>query len=243
MQGNITIETDVVRVELALQKIAERLRLASYAIAVGMLANYSTAPVCPGETLACDGAHLRRHLAFHGGRACARAACAKLGVPSTPIPVGDAGEPIWPGGVTGSISHTNEIVAAVVAHDPPVGGVGLDLEADEPLNSEAVMEVVCRPEELVPGHRIGTPINLRRGKLLFVVKEAIYKLYWPLTGAFADFHDFSVTLDETRGLFQAELVNARLPLVAGRRTVAGGFAQSPGIFIALTAMGACKAEP
>lgn len=242
-ETGIAMEPDTVPVERALREMAQSLRRGQHAIAVGRLATYAGAPIFPGEALACNRAHPRRRLAFRAGRACAREALAGLGLPARSIAVGAAGEPIWPNGLTGSISHTNEIVAAVVARNPPVAGLGLDLEPDEPLSSVEVMEVVCRPEELARRRGLLDPIDLKRGKLLFVVKEALYKLYWPLTGARADFHDFRVALDGVAGVFRAELTNPQLPPIAGSRVFAGRFAQCHGLFMALAAVSAGCAMP
>jgi 4'-phosphopantetheinyl transferase EntD len=143
------------------------------------------------------------------------------------------GAPVWPRGFVGSITHTGDIAAAVVSRSPPVRGLGLDVENDEPLEDAGMVAMVCRPEELLPGRHASHPSNRERAKLLFVVKEAVYKLYRPLNGAFLDFHDVRVILDESNGAFRAELVEPRLPPVAGRRMMDGSFARIEGLFVAL----------
>jgi enterobactin synthetase component D / holo-[acyl-carrier protein] synthase len=225
-------------VELALRDIARRMLPVGHAVAVERLAAYAAGPLFHIETASCRSAHSRRRRAFRGGRLCARNALAVLGIPPRPIFTGIAGEPIWPAGITGSISHTNEIVAAVVMQKSQIIGVGLDVERDGPLRDDAVTEIVCRPEELDPRHGSLDAVNLRRGKLLFAIKEALYKLYWPLAGAAADFHDFRVSFNEERGVFRAELVNSRLPPAAGTRHFRGRFARAGGSVIALAATGA-----
>jgi enterobactin synthetase component D / holo-[acyl-carrier protein] synthase len=235
MPGAAAIGSRVASVDLALRNIAGRLLPGGHAVAVQGLAAYPAAPLFYVEAAACRGAHDRRRLAFRGGRLCARNALAVLGVQSRPIPVGITGEPIWPAAITGSISHTNEIAAAVVAQKPQILGVGLDVEHDGPLRDGAVNEIVCRPEELDLHRESVDPVNLRRGKLLFAIKEALYKLYWPLAGAAADFHDFGVAFDEERGIFRAELLNLRLPPAAGTRRFRGRFARAGGLVIALAA--------
>jgi 4'-phosphopantetheinyl transferase EntD len=57
---------------------------------------------------------------------------------------------------------------------------------------------------------------LRHGKLLFVIKEAVYKVHRPLGGAFLEFHDVLVSLDDA-DRFVAEVVNVR------KRGAAGAF--------------------
>jgi 4'-phosphopantetheinyl transferase EntD len=195
------------------------------------------APLFPVEILAMVGVHPRRQMTFRSGRACARAALRKLGVPTLAIQIGASGAPIWPEGVVGSISHTDELAAAIVARQPRVRGLGLDLEADDPLDDAMMVQLVCRPEELASGDP-SHPANLRRGKFLFTIKQAVYKLYEPLTGTFLDFHDVHVTLDENSGTFRADLADPRLPPVGGARTVAGCLSMAEGFVIAVAMQGA-----
>ena len=49
------------------------------------------------------------------GRACARAALANLGQGEAVIGIDEAGAPLWPAGVVGSITHTKGYAAALVA--------------------------------------------------------------------------------------------------------------------------------
>src|SRR5262249_35720043 len=179
------------------------------------------------------GSHPRRWASFRGGRACARAALRALGLPAVAIPVGTAGAPIWPQGFVGSISHTDNTAAPTVAESPPIEALGLDVEGDEPLDNASMVKLVCRREELVPGFDPSDAANLRRGKLLFVVKEAIYKLYWPLAKTFLDFHEVSVTLDESKGRFRAAIIASKQIGVFDHGPLSGSFARSEGLIIAL----------
>lgn len=186
----------------------------------------------PVEAAAIEGAHPRRKSAFRGGRACARAALAKLGVPLTSIPRAASGAPLWPRGVVGSISHTDEMAVALVAHTPPVAGLGIDIEKDEPIDDATMLQLVCRPEELIDGCPPAHSANLRHGKLLFSIKEAVYKLYQPITATFLDFRDLRIYLDAS-GSFRAELVDPRLPKIMGSGEMDGRFSRTEGLLIAL----------
>lgn len=222
-----------VRLKYLLQAMAEDRLPARFAITVGPLEDFANAALFPTEMAANTGASPRRLAAFRGGRACARAALRELGLPPAAIPTGACGAPIWPEGFIGSISHTDDIAAAIVAHSPPIRGLGLDLDGNEPLDDAAMVQLVCRPEELFPDRDPSHPANLQRGKLLFVVKEAVYKLYWPLADRFLDFQDVCVTLDESASAFHAELVDSQLPGLARGRAVNGSFARSEGLLVAL----------
>jgi 4'-phosphopantetheinyl transferase EntD len=68
------------------------------------------------------------------------------------------------------------------------------------------------------------------------VKEAVYKLYWPLSNVFLEFHDLSVSFDESAAAFRAELVNPQRPALTGDRSISGECARVEGVFIALASL-------
>ena len=57
----------------------------------------------------------KRRNEFVTVRHCARLALGELGVPPAPILKGDKGEPCWPDGVVGSLTHCDGYRGAVVA--------------------------------------------------------------------------------------------------------------------------------
>ncbi len=78
-------------------------------------------------------------------------------------------------------------------------------------------------------------MNRERGKLLFVVKEAVYKAYAPLTQAYLGFHDVRVTVDDAMERFAAEVING---VAAGPSVIHGRLALYDGLFIALASVAA-----
>jgi 4'-phosphopantetheinyl transferase EntD len=66
---------------------------------------------------------------FLTGRWCARDALSKLGVPTSPVLVGCRGEPLWPNGVVGTITHGAGLAAAVVGRFDRWWGIGIDILA------------------------------------------------------------------------------------------------------------------
>jgi 4'-phosphopantetheinyl transferase EntD len=84
-------------------------------------------PLSPDEEALVAGSSDKRRRDFALGRACARAALEQLGLPGA---VGRQahGAPVWPSGVTGSITHTNGYAAAIVARQPDFTGLGVDAE-------------------------------------------------------------------------------------------------------------------
>ena len=98
--------------------------------------------------------------------------------------------PVWPGGLVGSLAHDAKVAVAV---DGSGGdeflGVGVDVEPAEPLAVRTCWDIVATATE-----RDRIADDPRRGRLLFSVKEAIYKAVYPLDGTFLDHHDVEVDL-------------------------------------------------
>jgi 4'-phosphopantetheinyl transferase EntD len=118
---------------------------------------------------------------FAAGRRAARAALRALGEPEVAIERGSRGEPRWPGGVVGSISHTDSVAAAVVARSGRSRSVGLDLERVGAL-TPALWPVVFRP-----GERRALGDDLVGATVAFSAKEAAYKALFAMTGADLDY--------------------------------------------------------
>jgi 4'-phosphopantetheinyl transferase EntD len=170
------------------------------------------------ESKVVAGAVNKRRREFRAGRAYARQALAALGCPPQPLPVGAGREVIWPRGFVGSISHSDDLCAAIVAHRDSYCGVGLDLESNRPLDDDGMRSLICRPEEKAITWSGGDA-----AKLLFVIKEAVFKAYYPGTGFFLEFADVLITIDAAKQSFRAELSRENAPLLAGRRIFTGGF--------------------
>ena len=79
-------------------------------------------------------------------RACARLALGRLGVPPVPLVPGEAGEPSWPNGIVGSMTHCRGLRAAAVAFAHDADAIGIDAEPDEPL-PDGVIDIVASPAE------------------------------------------------------------------------------------------------
>jgi 4'-phosphopantetheinyl transferase EntD len=132
---------------------------------------------------------------FTHGRHCARAALHKLGLPTTAIPRSTDRQPLWPQGTVGSISHSGAVAAAAVSHSGRLLGLGLDIETEQPMDAELI-HMICRPDE-----HIGS--NYQQAKLVFSIKEAIYKCIYPLVGSYIDFQQVKVNFEEKQQCFTA----------------------------------------
>jgi 4'-phosphopantetheinyl transferase EntD len=173
------------------------------------------ATLYPEEEAAMARAVPRRRGEFAAGRACARAALARLGLPAVPILPGPRGAPQWPPGVVGTITHCDGYRAAAVAHARDVLTLGLDAEPDGPLPG-GVLDAVSVAEERdrLPGLAAAAP-QVPWDRLLFCAKEAVYKAWFPLAGRWLGFEEAVITFTPDAGTFTARLL-APGPAVGGR---------------------------
>lgn len=158
----------------------------------------------------------KRRAEFTAGRACARRALSRLGVPPVPIPRGERGCPRWPAGVVGSITHCPGYRAAAVAPAASVITLGIDAEPHVPL-PDGILEMIASPAELIQLRalrRIAPGICW--GRLLFSAKESVYKAWFPLSRRWLGFGDAVVTADPAAQTFTARLL-VEGPEVSGKR--------------------------
>ena len=165
-------------------------------------------------------------------RHCARMALEQLGVAPAPILKGDKGEPQWPDGVVGSLTHTRGYRGAVVGRTPAVRSVGIDAEPHDVL-PHGVLNAISLPAER--GEIGGLEPDLHWDRILFCAKEATYKAWFPLTQRWLGFEDAHITFEVDAGGTTGSFVSRILvdpaarsgpPLreLGGRWSVAGGLA-------------------
>ena len=163
----------------------------------------------------------RRRADFTRGRAAAHRALAALGQPDAPIGRGQRGEPLWPAGVVGSITHASGVAIAAVADCRDITGLGIDLEFVYPSRLTSIASYVCLPDELVWIEQPGADSDrFVRLVMVFTAKEAVYKALYPIMQMVLEFADVRI---EWRSLtaFQGILQRPAGPyqsglLVAGR---------------------------
>ncbi|MEV7964610.1 4'-phosphopantetheinyl transferase superfamily protein [Sphaerisporangium sp. NPDC088356] len=148
----------------------------------------------------------KRRREFTTARLCARRAMSELGLPPAPVLPGPRGEPRWPSGVVGSMTHCAGYRGAVLGRSAEVTTIGIDAEPNDSL-AEGVLDVISLPEErehLRELWRRDRRVSWER--LLFSAKESVYKAWFPLTGLWLDFEEARLEIDPERGTFHARLL-------------------------------------
>lgn len=146
----------------------------------------------------------KRRREFVTGRACARQALERLGLPITAIASGEHHEPLWPPGIVGSITHCTGYRACALARATHISGLGIDAEVNKPLAPGVLQRVAFgREQDLAADVSAGGPVWL--DMLIFSAKEAVYKTWFPLTRRSLRFEDVELSLDLAAHTFRAAL--------------------------------------
>ncbi|MBW0146426.1 4'-phosphopantetheinyl transferase family protein [Marinobacter arenosus] len=154
--------------------------------------------LCAGELSQDDSSYLierqwmqravtSRKREFYSGRWLARQALERAGVPAQALDRGPLGQPIWPDGVIGSITHGQHYGVAVVVPAGAIQGIGIDLLEDPTAVERHIAHLIVQPDEesLLVDRFPGLPATA----VAFCVKEAVVKAVSAHIGQFMDMRD------------------------------------------------------
>ena len=141
---------------------------------------------------------------FLGGRYCAHQALSLMkrnesDVPDTyenekndlvPIQKSEQGAPIWPEGVIGSITHTENFIGAVVESAEKLRGIGIDTEKILGPQSVVMVESLVATEEEKRKSLSFDPFEYFT--LIYSAKESIFKCLNPIIQKYIEFHDVTI---------------------------------------------------
>jgi len=170
----------------------------------------------PQENAAIARATKARKQEFTTGREAARLAMRRLGVTPTEIPMGADRAPVWPKGLRGSISHSGDICVAVLARSSTFQSLGIDIEADAPLDDD-LLDTICTGNEQRWLLTQDADARGKLAKLMFSAKECAYKCQYPLSLDMIDFMAFEISLDLEKHRFDAKFTRPVGPFTAGTR--------------------------
>lgn len=164
----------------------------------------------------------RRRREFTAGRQCARRALLQLGAEPSAIPVGPLREPMFPPGISGSITHTTDFCAAAVVRVGQIGSIGIDAESNVPVDTDIRRLIVSADEEhalcvAAPGDRVD-PV-----KIAFSAKEAFYKAFCQQAHQFIEWRDARLSFEWSSGRFALEVLSQQAPLAFRQRQFVGQF--------------------
>jgi 4'-phosphopantetheinyl transferase EntD len=198
--------------------------------------------VAEEEALASRAASATRRAEFAAVRHCARTCLTRLGHGAVPILPGPSGEPLWPAGTRGSMTHCQGYAAAAVAPASLAHSIGIDAEPDAPL-PDGVLDVVATPGDrdrldVLPGG----PGHPCWDRLLFSAKESVYKAWFPLVGLWLGHEEAEMTINPTARTFGATLTRDDMVLDGSPVTrVVGSWTRERGVLV--TAVVLTTTEP
>ncbi len=166
-----------------------------------------------------------RRAEFTTVRHLARLALSQIGHGPVAILPGPGRAPRWPVGYVGSLTHCAGFRAAAVARSSDLAGLGVDAEPNLPL-PPGVHGMVLDDQERrhVAGLAERWP-GPHWDRVIFSVKESVYKVWFPLTGRWLGFEAARVQLSPTDGSFTVRVHAAdpgRLAQLTGRFAVTDG---------------------
>lgn len=159
----------------------------------------------PEERPLVQGAVVKRVREFATGRLCARRALTKLSVAPTAIPCDSAGAPIWPPGITGSISHCDRRVVAVVTRTEWIPGLGVDIEYLGRRFPTEVIPALCTSAEKARLQRLPRAALDLQAYILFSVKESVFKCLYTTLRWQLGWQNIDVHLQLQQGTFTASV--------------------------------------
>ncbi len=140
------------------------------------------------ELLIVKNAVANRVYEFSAGRFCAKKCLSNYHIKDAQILRGRFGEPLWPAGFTGSITHHCDIALSVVTQKSVLKSIGIDListnEALEESNLIFEESELALINDMLP--------NIDSELFIFSIKEAAIKICSPLIQDFIDFRDIKL---------------------------------------------------
>ncbi len=228
-------------------------------------ADYS-AYLALNEKASIAGMSAGRLATYSTGRYLAHTVLAEVGFPGADLARGDDREPLWPTGVRGSISHTDDWCLVAVTAADRYRGLGVDIERLQPLDT-ATCELVLTTEEQTAmtalpavemeagrcvdpqvydgqsGTRSDVPPDVLSGVLsdvwpsvFFSLKESLFKCRFPIDRQWVNFQDVIVSVDPAKQQFSAVFADHLDNTVLAECTVDGKFCIAEGHVISVATL-------
>ncbi len=142
----------------------------------------------PEEYAAFTKSVVKVQRASGAARIVARKLMQRMGIPAQPVLKTTAGMPRWPNGLVGSMAHDSTVAIAALASRDHFLSIGIDIEPAEAIEP-SLLDLIATERE-----RIQIAGSGLQGRLLFAIKEAVYKAVYPLDHIFIEHHDVEVDL-------------------------------------------------
>ena len=151
-----------------------------------------------------------RRAEFFTGRRCAHIAMREAGYPNLPIFRDNDRAPIWPLAMIGSSSHGAGMAAAIVSkHRANLLGMGIDIEdLSRDIRTNIARHTLTERE--IEKWTNSKAEMTREARIIFSIKETIYKCFFPIERIYLGFHDAEI-LELSDTDFKARLLKSPFP--------------------------------
>ncbi len=157
----------------------------------------------PEELTLLEGASNKRQREFCAGRYCAHNLLEILGYANQPILKDKCGAPIWPEGITGSISHSGNVAVAIASAHGVIRSVGIDIQKRLKPFPFNIIHKLYRAEEMGAFLKIPSISLDLYSYSVFSAKESVFKCCYMVFDYFLSFSDIVIELDLEKGVFMA----------------------------------------
>lgn len=180
-------------------------------IVYGMAIKANDYDISSEELNYCKDMPYLRAKEFIAGRFCCKKALESIGVNKQPILRSNEGLPIWPEGICGSITHSQEYCAVAIGSQDEVKSIGIDCEIITFMNAFE-KKVICTEIELQWLENLSENSD-HVTSLFFSAKESVFKCQYQITGKWLDFQDVDVFIDFENNSFQVETTDTTVQAV------------------------------
>lgn len=135
-----------------------------------------------------------RRAEYFSGRRCAHAVMVEEGYPALPVLRHLDRSPVWPLNIVGSITHGASLAAAIIKkrYVTNVLNIGIDIED---LSREIRTDI--SKTTLTDWERdrwsVESMETSQEARIIFSIKETIYKCFYPVHHVYLGFHDAEIT--------------------------------------------------
>lgn len=160
----------------------------------------------------------KRQQEYAAGRRCCRQGLATLGITDFPIIPAASRAPIWPPGITGSISHCEGYCGVAITRTGEINGLGFDAEPTTHKAPETdLIDLICTRTEKKWLAAAASQDRSYWFKLFFSAKESVYKAIYPSTSIDFNFLDIEIMFHPENLSFEvspAHWINLKLPAIS-----------------------------
>ena len=159
----------------------------------------------PDEKKVLEAYRRTRRGTWVGGRVALARACESLGQPQRPLLNDERGAPCLPAGISGSLTHKNDLAIALVQASENKYRLGVDLE-EISTKETGVAKMVLTETEMSQYEELDSYARDAFLIVRFSLKEAIYKALDPFVRRYVGFKEVEVEQPQADGLFTARFM-------------------------------------